>query len=61
MKTYKMRLYYVAYDYGMDEVECLDGPFLTYVNASDSLNLMLDGKNDNKLLIVCEVREVFST
>lgn len=60
MKTYKMRQYYVAYDYGMDEVECIDGPFATYIDASDARNELIVGPEDDKLIIVSEVKEVYS-
>ena len=60
MKTYKMRQYYVAYDYGLDEVECIDGPYATYVHASDARARLVVNADDDMLIIVCHMMEVSS-
>jgi len=60
MKTYKMRQYYVAYDFGQEEVECIDGPFVTYIDASDArMDLIVGYEDDEKLIIVCKALEVY--
>jgi hypothetical protein len=56
-----MRVYYIAYDYGYPnlDVEMLDGPFGTHVEANNVRESMVlcDGEDD-KLIIVQEYKEV---
>ena len=56
-----MRAYYIAYDYGIAnlDIEMLDGPFGTHVEASNARDkLIADGGEDDKLIIVQEYKEV---
>lgn len=54
----KMKLYYVAYDYGHGEVECIDGPFVTHLDASDAQMELLHSGDDPKLIVVSYVHYV---
>lgn len=52
----QMRLYYIAYDYGPDGLELIDGPYGTRWEAlteRDSLS-----ESDEKLIVVYEVKDV---
>lgn len=51
-----MKLYYVAYNYGHQQYEMLDGPFGRWIEANDARLLHDDG--DPNLVIVSEIIQV---
>ena len=55
----KMRLYYIAYDYGI-ELEMIDGPYGTYLEASNERDAITNKVDDEKLKIVFQSVEVES-
>ena len=53
----KMKLYYIAYNYSI-ELEMIDGPYGTYLEASNERDIITDGKPDEKLVIVSETKDM---
>ena len=53
----KMRLYYIAYDYGI-ELEMIDGPYGTYLEASNERDAITNKVDDEKLVIVSETKDM---
>ena len=53
----KMCLYYIAFDYGV-ELEMIDGPYGTYLEASNERDALTNRVPDEKLKIVCKTEEV---
>jgi hypothetical protein len=53
----KMKLYYIAYDYTL-ELEMIDGPYGTYLEASNERDVITNGVSDEKLVIVCETKDM---
>lgn len=56
----KMRLYYVAFDYGQFlDIEMLDGPFGTALEAIQERGKLISvGAEDERLIVVRKVVEV---
>jgi hypothetical protein len=52
-----MRLYYIAYDFSMG-LEMIDGPYGTYLEASNERDALTNNVPDEKLKIVCITEEV---
>lgn len=54
-----MKLYYVAYDYGVSEIEYLDGPYGARWEAANSRNeLSVHFDRPDKVIVVVETRIV---
>lgn len=53
----KMKLFYIAYNYSI-ELEMIDGPYGTYLEASNERDIITDGKPDEKLVIVSETKDM---
>ena len=54
----KMRLYYIAYDYGPSDMEMIDGPFGTAYEALQERERCIAGIEDEKLVVVRIIEEV---
>lgn len=57
MKTKQMKVYYIAYDFGLS-FEMIDGPFGTYSEANAEREALCNGTNDERLVLVQEFKEV---
>jgi hypothetical protein len=55
----KMRTYYIGYDYGISEVQLIDGPFGAASEALQQRERLIGlGTDDEKLIVVRKVEEV---
>lgn len=55
----QMRLYYIAYNFGHDEIQMIDGPYGTSLEAEkERENMLIDMPDDEKLIVVSEVKDV---
>ena len=57
--TNSMRVYWIAFDFGHGDLEMIDGPFGTMgIAHNERIKLLGNSKDDEKLVIVVEYKEV---